>query len=118
MADGARPGTRWDATLYGRQDFVGWTGLGPIALLLEQVIGLEADAARDRLTWRIHRPDRHGVIGYRFGDQLIDMIVEDASESPRAIRVTTSDSFTLQVEYEGSPAVFEVARGEQRVLLD
>ena len=32
--DAVAPGTRWDAQFLGRQRFVGWTGLGPIALFL------------------------------------------------------------------------------------
>ena len=35
------PATRWDGENYCRQDFVGWSGLGPIALMLENIIGLQ-----------------------------------------------------------------------------
>ena len=111
--DSVRPGTRWDQTYYGRQDFVGWTGLGPIALLLEQVIGLTADAQSDTLVWELTRIDRHGVNGYRFGEQLIDLVAAER-EGPGAattIEVDTTDAFALVVETANGQQVFDVPAG-------
>ncbi|MFH1466968.1 MAG: trehalase family glycosidase [Pseudomonadota bacterium] len=118
--DSVAPGTRWDATYLGRQDFVGWTGLGPIATLLEQVIGLEPDAQADTLTLHLSRTDRHGVEGYRFGDQLVDLEVEarSAASAPATIRVTTSDAFTLVVESAGVSSSFDLDRGDATVTFD
>jgi hypothetical protein len=118
--DHVRPGTRWDASLLGRQDFVGWTGLGPIALLLEQLIGLEPDATQDRLTLHLNRSDRHGVEGYRFGDQLVDLEVAaraDAS-APATVTVHTTDAMTLRVEAAGRWFEFELDPGEHRLEVD
>ncbi|MDX9719644.1 MAG: carbohydrate-binding module family 20 domain-containing protein [Myxococcota bacterium] len=111
--DALAPGTRWDAQFLGRQQFVGWTGLGPIALLLEQLIGLQADAEQDRLVWRISRTDEHGVRGFRFGDQLVDLIAQErrSHEEPLLIEVQTSDPFTLVVELGAVQRHFEVKRG-------
>ena len=111
--DSMRPGTRWDATWLGRQDFVGWTGLGPIALLLEQVIGLEANALDDTLTWRLTRTDRHGVMGYRFGDQLVDIRALERSGpgDEVTLSVNTSDAFTLVVLIGGEQHTVELDRG-------
>ncbi len=112
--DHVRPGTRWDATWLGRQDFVGWTGIGPIALLLEQVIGLQPDAPQDTLTWHLQRSDAHGVRGYRFGDQLADLQVEarGSASEPATIRIDSSDAFTLVVESAGRSWSFDVPAGE------
>ena len=54
-----------------KPDFVGWTGDGPIALLIENVLGLRSDGADNELTWRLRRldapesrssgSDRHGL---------------------------------------------------------
>lgn len=35
-----------------RPDFVGWSGLGPIAMLIEDVLGIERDVPAGVLTWR------------------------------------------------------------------
>jgi hypothetical protein len=118
--DHVKPGTRWDAQFLGRQDFVGWTGLGPIALLLEVAIGLEADAPSDTLTLHLHRTDRHGVQGYRFGDQLVDLELAARADAgaPASITVTTTDAMTLQVESAGVWARFEIERGEHDLEFD
>ena len=115
--DAVRPGTRWDATWLGRQDFVGWTGLGPIALLVEQVIGLTPDAVDDTLTWRLHRTDRHGVERYRFGDQLVDLVARARSDAdaPVTLDITTSDPFTLVVLLGDQRFVFDLPAGETSV---
>ncbi len=112
--DHVRPGTRWDATWVGRQDFVGWTGLGPIALLLEQSIGLEPDAPTDSLSLHLHRTDHHGVEGYRFGDQLVDLEVAARGSASDAATITlnTTDAMTLWVESAGQWWSFDLERGE------
>lgn len=114
------PGTRWDGELLGRQDFVGWSGLGPIALLIEQVIGLEADGLADRLRWRLTRVDRHGVRGYRFGDQLVDLVAEarDDPRDPLRIELESTDPFTLVIEVGEREWAFEVPEGPSTVELD
>jgi len=112
--DAFAPATRWDDTYYGRQDFVGWTGVGPIALLLEQVVGLRADAPADTLTWRLTRTDQHGVRGYRFGDQLVDLTAADraAATDPVQVTVDTSDAFVLEIVTGGAAQRFALPAGQ------
>jgi glycogen debranching enzyme len=52
------------------KDFVGWTGLSPIAILLENVFGLEPEASRGELIWRVRLLENHGVDHYPFGPDL------------------------------------------------
>ncbi len=112
--DAFTPGTRWDDTYLGRQDFVGWTGVGPIASLLEHAVGLRADARADTLTWRLGRTDRHGVLGYRFGDQLVDLVASEreAPGDPVTLDIETSDPFTLILEWgDGQQETIQVPGG-------
>lgn len=71
-------------------DFVGWTGVGPISLLLENVIGLEPNAPEGTLVWRIQRTDRHGVEHYHLGNNEISVIANE--------RASTSDPVSISVE--------------------
>jgi len=50
-----------------RKDFVGWTGLSPIAILFENVFGLRPEVRRNELTWDVRLLDEHGVDRYPFG---------------------------------------------------
>ncbi|HEX4084980.1 MAG TPA: trehalase family glycosidase [Chthoniobacteraceae bacterium] len=52
-------------------NFVGWTGLSPIAVLLEAVFGLRADVTCHELTWDIRLTDEHGVERYPFGPDAV-----------------------------------------------
>jgi hypothetical protein len=49
------------------KDFVGWTGLSPIAILFEAVFGLHPQVGRNELHWTIRLLDEHGVDRYPFG---------------------------------------------------
>lgn len=111
--DQRAPGTRWDDAYLGRGDFVGWTGLGPIAMLYEDVLGLQPDALADTLTLRVRRLDAHGLAGLRVGDQLVDVDVAartDAS-APVVVTITTSDAMTLVVDAGGVATTFAVEAG-------
>jgi len=57
-----------------RSDLVGWSGLGPIAVLFEYVFGLRADVRRNTLVWDVRLLDAHGVDHYPFGPEgLLDL---------------------------------------------
>jgi hypothetical protein len=46
---------------YVRPDFVGWSGLGPTAILIEHVLGFEIHAPQRTVTWHIRLEGEHGV---------------------------------------------------------
>ncbi len=118
--DAFEPASRWDDAFYGRQDFVGWTGVGPIALLIEQVIGLRTHAHVDTMSWRLTRTDEHGVRGFRFGDQLVDLIADARThpDDPVVLTVDSSDAFFLEVELGGWAARYPVAAGHSVLTID
>lgn len=82
-----------------RRDFVGWSGLGPTAMLYEHVLGLEADGPGRTLTWRIHRLERHGIEQFTFGGVRVDVIAQAREEAGDkiVIEVTASGPFTLKL---------------------
>jgi len=51
------------------KDFVGWTGLVPIAVLFESVFGLRPAVERNELLWDVRLLDEHGVDRYPFGPE-------------------------------------------------
>jgi hypothetical protein len=103
-----------------RPDFVGWTGCGPIAMLIENVMGIGTDAADNRLTWRLMRSDRFGVDNFRFGDVRVSMIC-DKRPSPQntaRIKVNTDRPFELGVINHGVPKKFALTAGEHRLSIE
>jgi len=83
-----------------RKDFVGWTGLSPIAMLFESVFGLRPAVGRNELLWEVRLLDEHGVEHYPFGpDATLDLrcakrvsvadepVVEAVSNRPLTLRI-------------------------------
>jgi glycogen debranching enzyme len=78
-----------------KPDFVGWTGLTPIAILLEDVIGISVDWPLRRVVWDRHLDTeaRYGVTNYPLGqDGTMDLIGDR-----HTIEVVSDVPFTLIV---------------------
>ena len=89
-----------------RTDFCGWSALGPISLLIEDVIGIKRADAFAR-TLLCHFPKtiegRLGVENYRFGTIRCSVVA-----TSQKIAVESNDSFVLTVDgraYEVKPGV-------------
>ncbi|MBI5727755.1 MAG: hypothetical protein HY965_07875 [Ignavibacteriales bacterium] len=84
---------------WSKPHFVGWSGCGPIQLLLETIIGIKPDGIANTVQWNIHRIDRHGIQQLRFGEATASLICDarrDVTESLH-INVTSDKAFTLVV---------------------
>jgi hypothetical protein len=98
-AEFPEPATRWDKTFYSRQDFVGWSGLGPIAMLIETVMGIELDGMQNTVRWRIRRLDRHGMEDIQLGDQWVSFICQSRTSSldPVRLNLESEKGFLLDI---------------------
>lgn len=76
-----------------RSDFVGATGLTPISVLLEHVIGIRADWPQRRVHWErwLDTDQMYGVRNYPLGPSGVVDLIGDANK----ITVTTDTPFTL-----------------------
>jgi hypothetical protein len=123
----AKTGTLWenyapDALEPGdrsKPDFVGWTGLGPVALLIENVIGLRPDAAHRRLVWHLRRTDRHGIERLRIGDTTLDLFCTDraSADAPASVTLRCDRPFTVELIHPGGITTISLAAGETRNLV-
>ena len=68
-----------------RKDFCGWSALGPISLLIENIIGISGfDSDARSLTWNPGIPEgRLGIRNLNFGGGRIDLIRENGTVSIR-----------------------------------
>ncbi len=103
-----------------RPNFVGWTGLGPIAMLIENIIGLRADGPHNRLVWHLDRTDRFGMENFGFGGVTVSLICEkrDSAKSPAKITVKTDQPFELVVIKNGAEKKFNLKPGESKLALE
>jgi len=98
--ESARPATTERGDLC-RKDFVGWTGLGPIAMLIETIIGIEIDYPSRKIRWHSPILTEHGIENLRFGPHKITLLAgprQNANERP-AIKVEAD----CEVEVEFVP---------------
>jgi hypothetical protein len=76
-----------------RPAFVGWSGLGPIAMLIEYILGIEINASARLITWRVVEPGPHGIENLRVGTACVrlyiaaDGMIEAESTEPLTLRV-------------------------------
>lgn len=98
-----------------RRDFVGWSGIGPITMLIENIIGLRFDARNNTVGFRPY-PGRCGLRNMRFNGNTV--CVECTEYAPATgkstIKVTAEKPFTLKVKTDTAreETVIEVPGGE------
>ncbi len=92
-------------------DFVGWSGLGPVAVFLEYVLGLRPDVPGNRLVWDVRLAEAHGVRRYPFGpDGLLDLSAAEraaATDKPR-IEVSSTVPLTLELRWPGGSETLKI----------
>ncbi|UCG57016.1 MAG: hypothetical protein JSU70_19395 [Phycisphaerales bacterium] len=92
-----------------KRDFVGWTGIGPIALLLEYAIGVKADAIANTITWDIRSSKRIGIDNFWFGGKTVSLVCgQGDSDSKRSVRVRSDGAFHLVITFEDKTRTVEV----------
>jgi hypothetical protein len=105
--DVIRPGS------HSKPGYVGWSGVPPIAVLLEDVFGLSQDAAAERLAWNVRLTEEHGVHRYPFGPHgLLDLKCNSRRgrlDRP-AIEIHSNVPLTLEVIWEGGSDTVHVAK--------
>jgi len=104
-----------------QKDFVGWTGCGPIQLLIENVLGFRPDGANNKLTWYINRIDRHGIEQLKFGDITATLICQKRVSvgSSAEIHVIANKPFELIVSLDGrEKKSVLVKQGTQKIVIE
>jgi len=92
-----------------KSDFVGWTGLIPIAVLIEYVFGIKADAQNGEIVWRVSLTEQHGMVRYPFGGKSVDLVCaarESATDEPQ-ITIKCDTPVKLRVIWPGGEKVIE-----------
>jgi len=98
-------------------DFVGWSGLGPIALLIEEVLGFEVQAPQNTIRWRLRSLGEQGISDLRFGENTVDLRAERVKEEGIIIHTVARKGFTLRVETRLGTFLQEVPVGEYRFVV-
>jgi len=96
-----------------KPDFVGWSGIGPIAMLIENILGIDLDVPQQRLTWDIRLMGRHGIQQLAAGGSgRIDLLCRQRNANePACCEVQSTRAMELLVRCEGRAQTVAVAPG-------
>ena len=94
-----------------RDNFVGWGGVAPIAVLLEYIMGIRADYSKSQISWDLNLLESHGVDRYPYGPN--GEISLRAGKRSRlndrpSISIKTNVPFTLVLRYGDKEEKVEV----------
>lgn len=81
-----------------KPDFVGWTGLGPIAMVIENIIGIDLDVPSRKLTWDIRLTEAHGLEGLGVGPGRVSVLCARRSGRSAKAFVELCSDVELAVE--------------------
>lgn len=99
-----------------RKEFIGWTGLAPIAELIEFIIGIRSDYTKNQIVWDMNLTEANGVERYPFGPEGVITLKaaprRTAGEEPR-ITVDANVAFELTLLYGGKEKKLTIAPGKQ-----
>ena len=93
-----------------RPNYVGWTGLTPIAMLIEEIIGIQIDWPLRRIYWdrRLNLDEPYGVENLPLGTDGVVSLLADAER----VTVETTVPFTLTVQDRAGKVQLPVSPGK------
>ncbi len=96
-----------------RRDFIGWTGLAPISILIENILGFRVDAPANTVTFDMRRLDRHGIEKLHFAGTTTSIIAaaRNDSEDDVELAVTPDKPYTLIVRHGEQTTRIDVPAG-------
>ena len=103
-----------------KPDFVGWTGIGPTAMLIENVLGLDLNVPEKRINWHIRLTEEHGIRQLAFGpDSRIDLLcrARAAEDEPAHVVVQTDTNLTLHISRPTAASTIHVPAGRAKEIV-
>lgn len=71
-----------------RSNFVGWSGLGPIVMLVEDILGIDLYGLENAVVWRLRERGRQGIEDCPFHGGALNLVADVADE----------ETFTVEIE--------------------
>lgn len=102
-----------------RKEFVGWTGLPPIAVFIEYILGIKSDYSQKELIWDINQLETHGIENYPFGpDGVINLLVnkrKSINEKPQ-LSIESNIPFKMKIRWgKDNMKEVEIVPGKQTI---
>ena len=117
-----KPGEKAGEGKICRTDFVGWSGVQPIATLIETIIGIQTNAPENRIEWDLRMTEQNGVRNLKWGknySQRVDLVADARTSSGDDLTLTvSSDSpFTLVVDTGFTKKELTIEKGQDQTFV-
>ena len=118
-ADSAAPGRTGNEPAHNcMPDFVGWSGMAPIAYLIEHLIGLKIDGPGRRVRWDLRSESRTGCERLYLAGFTLDLLAEaTAGDGSRKVRVRSNGDCHLDIAWRGRTTQLRLFNGEWNITL-
>ncbi len=105
---------------FARANFVGWTGVGPVALLIENILGLNFNGYRKLLRWELQEEGRVGLQNFWWGRSGRYSVLAQATaeNGERVVEVEAARRFTLEINWRNKKYTFSVLPGRHQFRLN
>ena len=95
-----------------------WSSLGPVALLLEVVLGLEPDALHNTLRWNLPEETVVGVRRLPLGPATVSVEARRRAEGGYDVEVNSDRALRLEIQRQGEWRAYDCPCGVTRVALE
>jgi hypothetical protein len=92
------------------KDIVGWGALAPVLYFIHYGIGLQPNAQKNELVWKIDSDKRCGCERFRFNGHIVDLVAEPTDNTIK-ITVQSDGEFLLKVISNGKEQQFNILKG-------
>jgi hypothetical protein len=97
-----------------RPDFVGWTGLVPIAILIEVLFGIKIDNTTKTLEWNVNLADEHGIDRLPFGtDGILSLkcAARSSVQHQPKLAINSNTPLTFKLVWDGGTITTNLKSG-------
>ncbi len=101
------PATRWDSEDYVQPDGIAYSGQGPVAMLIENILGFKVFGPKQHVRWRIRLYDKHGIKNLRFGSYQVSLWCEKRREGEFPLVIHGHTNLPLTISFETDTDQFQ-----------
>ena len=98
-------------------DFVGWTGLAPISMLIENVLGIRLNAPEKKIEWHITQKSSHGLKNIHFLGSTIDLVATRTENGKMILDIESKGQFDLEIYYKQQKQIVKIKNQHTRLEL-
>jgi hypothetical protein len=107
-----------DPGLLARPDFVGWTGLVPVAILFESIFGINPNFLKKTLEWHVNLTDEHGIDRYPIGpDGMLSLkcAARSSAKQRPSLEINSNVELKLLLSWDGGSETIQLQQGINKI---